>query len=560
MVVIETLWKTKEVAESITRSTSEGFIIEGQAFHVSPYNQRIILDLTTPPGKGSGILLGFLFQLRKWGLHVEKVDEWLEISPVHAPYYEITIRQKQTLERQIKEGLAGISSAVSDFELLWHDLRKYKEYMDYFEMIERGKKEKNPELISRGEQSLKSVFIDMVDVHTGEGIALKLIAPRWPTIISDFMKLTDKDIDPKEIATKYKVSEAEGVVLATKNKLFLEWIKMFRETVEDRYKRIKGLMEARKKSIDEYKTMLKPYITRYRAIRELGETPQGRRTLEAISWFRPAAHAISIDISTIWAWRGYHPPEFFKVPAEVYEEKKDIFKIDFPAEFKESLKIAFKNNPALAAKYGKISTSPTGIEPLDEWVLKLMPYIENYYKIKFTISDLLEAREKLFATLGGRRDPYFMVLEFTVSRTVIRMPDGSEIEDLFFEPFRAYMDTQNVVFLRILELKAKEKELENYISQMLGETVEKRGESVLIEDIVKEEYPTLLKGREKTEEIKKSTKKEKVLRYLIKPGPYETTFDDRVSGMYFREIADVIWRPALNYLKGSVGVPGFRTL
>lgn len=569
MVVVERLWEHPEIKKAITVPTTEGFIIEGRVFHVSPYNQRMILDLSTPPGKASGILLGFLFQLKKWGFHVEKVKEWMEISPVHAPYYEITIRQKQTLERQIKEGLAGISSAVSDFELLLHDLRKYKEYLDYFEKIERGKKEKKPELIAEGEQTLKAIFIDQVDVHTGEGIALKLIAPRWPTIIADFMKLTDEDVDPKDIAKKYKISEAEGVVLATKNKLYMEWREMFRGTVSGRYERIKGLTEARKKSIQEYRNMLRPYITRFRSIRELGETPEGRRILEGISWYRPAAHAVSVDISTIWAWKAYHPPELFKVPTEVPEVKKSIFKIKFPTEFKKAIRKAFKEKPELIKKYGEIYTSPTGIEPLDKWVLKFIREIENEYKIKFSVPDILDAREKLiglYTSYGWTRDPYFMVLEATAMRTVMRMPDGSELEDIWLEPLRSYMDTQNVILLRLLELKAKEKELENYISQMLGEAAELKEKKMTIEEIVKEEYPLLFEGKPVVE--KKGGKKlkvaeflkEKVLFSIIKPGPYETTFDDRVTAMYFREIADVLWKPSLNYLKGSVGVPGFRTL
>lgn len=569
MVVVEGLWKNPKIEKAITNPTSEGFIIEGQAFHVSPYNQRMILDLTTPPGKGSPILIGFLFQLKKWGFHVEKVGEWMEVSPVHAPYYEITIRQKQTLERQIKEGLAGISSAVSDFELLLHDLRKYKEYLDYFEMIERGKKEKNTELIKKGEQTLKAIFIDQVDVHTGEGIALKLIAPRWPTIIADFMKLKDEDTDPKNIAKTYKVSEAEGVVLATKNKLYMEWRGMFKETVTGRYERIKGLVNARKKSIQEYRNMLRPYVTRFRSIRELGETPEGRRVLEGISWYRPAAHAVSVDISTIWAFKAYHPPELFKAPPKVFEERKNIFRIKFPGEFKETIKRAFRKNPELVKKYAKVSASPTGIEPLDKWVWMLIPEIENGYKIKFTVADILDTREKLFdlyAKYGWSKDAYFMVLEFTNSRSVMRMPDGSEMEDLWLEPFRSYMDTQNVILLRLLELKAKEKELENYIAQMLGESAEFKGKKTTIEEIVKEEYPLLFEGKPLPEkkEGKKSKAggllKEKVLHSLIKPGPYETTFDERITTMYFRELADVLWKPALNYLKGSVGVPGFRTL
>lgn len=565
---MENLWHEKIIQDYVTHDTTEGFIIEGECFHVAPFNQRTTLEIDAPQGSIGGLFIGFLSQLGKWGFHREKVEEWIEVSPAHAEYYQMTIQQKQQLEGQIKAGFAGISTAVSDFELLFHDVRKYEEFLEYFEDMERGKKEKKPELVQEAEQSFKAIFIDQVDVHTGEGIALKLIAPRWPTIIADFMKLEDEDTMPEKIAEKLKVSEAEGVVLATKNKLYKEWREDFKDIVMDRYGRLRSLMEARRRSIEEYINMVKPYIARYRYIRELGETPEGRKTLESLSWLRPAGKfvAVSGEYSTIWAWRAFAPPELYKAGAEAASETKSIFKIGFPSDFKEWAKRDYKK---IEEKFSKVKTSPTGIEPLDKWVMGIYPLIEKHYKIKFSLSDILEARNTLidqYSTYEWNwvKSPYFMTFEMPVARLTFHIQGGGETESIVFQNPRNYVDTQNVILLRLLEIKAREMELENYIAEMVGE---KAGAPVqTIKEMIKGELPHLFGEGEKPEE-KKEEKKPQIADFLrrklglnlrlFKPGKYETAFDDRITGPYMREIGQYLYTPYMKYWKGAFGVPGF---
>jgi len=213
----------------------------GEAICLVPGEAEEFLSFTTPMGQVSGVTASLIFQFRKWGYVRYKVDESIWVSPVFKPYYDLVIAQREQLQASIKAGLASISQAISDFELVWHDLRKYKEFLDHFENLEKGKKlmkenkEEGLKLFNRANSTLKSIFIDQVDVHTGETVALKLIANRWPTIIADFLKLQDDDVEPKDIAKKYHVSEAEGVVLATKNKLYLEWRdNLFYPTVKER--------------------------------------------------------------------------------------------------------------------------------------------------------------------------------------------------------------------------------------------------------------------------------------------------------------------------------------
>jgi len=559
----------------------------GTAYHLVVHSERTVLDLTTPPGVANGTLISYFFYLGKRGFEIHKIDDWMEISPVHAQYYQLTIQQKQTLEAQIKERLAGISTAVSDFELLFHDLRKYEEFMDVYEKIEKAKKEKDEKKLMECEQTLKAIFIDQVDVHTGEGIALKLIAPRWPTIIADFMRLKDEDTEPKKIADEYKVSEAEGVVLATKNKLYKEWKEMFKETVTRRYGNLRGMVESRKKSIIEYRDMLKPYVARYRSIRELGETEEGRRTLEKLSYYRPSAQAVSVDLTTTWAWKPLVPPEFTKATRGGLIETKSIFRMPISKKAKQMVKEHIeklkeeKRDKELAdfmEKFGTMQTSPTGIEPLDDFVMDYYNKIEEYYNIELSIEDILKTRNDFISkcTSSHWTSPYFSVMEVGTSRTVIRTPEGAEMEDLWLEPFQPAVDSQNVILLRLLEIKAKEKELERYISDMIGETV--GGKS--IEQILKEEFPALLEGPEvkkeekptielfKRPEIKRKKKEEGFAENIwkkigfelkfIKPGPYEPHLEDIMTGIYIPELVASVYSPSLDFFKAAVGVPGVK--
>ena len=528
-----------------------GFV-QGKAISIMIENCETRIDITTPPGKASGIEKGLLFTLKNDGFDIERIEESIEVSPVHAEYYALTMKQKEELEGRIKSALASLFSAVSELELLEHDLRKYKEFLQYFEQIEKGKKEKNEELVKKANQSLKSIFIDQVDVHTGEGVALKLITQRWPTVIVDFMRLKDEDVDIDKIASKYKISPAEATILATKNKLYLEWRELFKETVQNRYERIRGLVEAKKRSIEEIKSSIKPVLLRYKSIREIGETEEGRRVLQRLSWLRPAREAVSIDISKIWAWKAFLPYGAGRVTFEWRKEKRPIMRMrKIPREFKEWLRAN------LGAEAYKLSgyLPPFKVEPLDRIALRLIKELEDFYKVKFTPEEILDARDRLIEdATKDVKSIYFVVNEIGEERCVIKLPDGTQLEDLTFH-LRTKIESYNLTLVRYLEMKAKDKVLENYINELLGEMSKGRE----VGEIIKEEFPSL-KGearKEKELKIEPLTLFDKIQKIfpIVRTGPYETNFQDRFTKYYLAEGAARCFVPYVNYLKKSVGVP-----
>ncbi|MFZ8830318.1 MAG: hypothetical protein ACO2OO_02635 [Candidatus Aenigmatarchaeota archaeon] len=562
----------------------------GEGINFNPNDQNELLDYTTKLGGCTGVYYGLMFQLGKWGFQSFKVQESIFVSPINKGYYELVIGEKEKLSQQIKSGLASVAQAYADLELILHDLRKYREYVSLFNKIKKvevlkNKKKSEEEIkiaeeeAKRAIQTLRSIFIDQVDIHTdlpNTPIALRSIASRWPTIISDFMKL-EKETSPEEI--KLDVSYAEKVVLATKNKLFLSWLEMFESTVKQRYERLKELAIARENSVKEYKEMLKPIIARYKMINDMLSSPEGRTSIVR-SFFRPDAQAFSLDSMVVWAWKPFAPEEKWKASRE-YFDKIPAKEAGFTDE--EIREIRKKTGKKYIDENGMIEALP--IEPsIDRIVRKIKGEIEEEYKVKITIEDLFEARRRLLNRykagpegVGGITwpfSPYFVFVEIPMLRTVLVLPDGTQIEDLGIENLKTYVKTQNIIIGHILEIMAREKVLENYISSLLGEFgFDKEGRIKRVEDILKEEFPFIYAEGEAEEflEVKKGKeeKKGKAFDFISKIldyfgiqlsffrayGPYEHNVTHRIAKYYFK-YSGTIFNLIKNYLNASFKVPG----
>lgn len=576
----------------------------GMGLNANPFEAEITIDLTAPLGSLVGQYYSLMFQLGKNGFAVFKIDEKIDVSPVFKQYYDLTIQQKQTLEAQVKAGLGQIATAIHDYELIWHDLRKYKEYLDYYTKIEQGElfskskrkeeKEKGEQLKKEGVQTLRSVFIDQVDAHTGEGIALRTITQRWPTIIVDFMRLDDKDTDQKKIAEKYNFSEAEASVLATKNKLFLEWREnLFKPTLKERYQHILRLVEARKASIQKYTDMLKPVIARFRLINDALESAGGRASAMR-TFFQPSSIAYSMDMSRIWAFVPFAPSEKYKVTREYLDEIPPR-KVGFTREEIEQL--------ITVGKFHKGDNLPAlPVEPsVDEIVRMYVPKVEKFYGVKIATGDIFDARKRLtdlflrkaMETRGGvayRKigdyvspgmtwtfSPYYVFLDIPFPRLVYRSPSGSEFEDTMIENMTVQNRSQNIIIVCLLEIIAREKQLENYINQLVGEV----GEPDLktIEELAKEQFPEIFGGQKVVSkpkagiglggmktmknifgDIMDSLGKNFGLRFdwLRARGPYEFAMDDRIAEMFQLEAMYQGYLLVLRHLQKGAGVPGVR--
>jgi len=574
----------------------------GEGINTYPPEREMYLDLNSPMGKGTEALTGLMFQLPRWGFERWKIEEWVDVTPVFQQYYQLTVQQKQQIEQQIKSGLASVSQAISDLDLVSHDFRKYREFMDFFtmidkgnEMIKKGKKEEGEKLRNRGEQTLKAIFIDQVDIHTGEGVALRSIASRWPTIIADFMQMKDKDTDYKKITQDYKkdlgISEAESVILATKNKLYIEWRdRLFRQTVDERYRTMVRLMQARKKSVEEYKVMLRPLMARHKMITD-GLAEKGSRAAQhKLSFWRPDTQAMSMDFVRLWAWKPITFAEKYKGTRQnPFDEVRAVDAGLLPED------IEFLKKPeeegGMGDKFKKETLKALPLEPsIDSVFRKIADDVEKKYDVKITPKDWLAARQMLldrFATSARAGSsfetwvwsPYFVFVDMPVYRSVIRYPSGSELENIFFEDIRAAAQTQNIILGHYLELVARDKQMDVYLLQMLGDAGAK---GATIEQLLKElEWKTEEEKKEEKEEKKgfeisktvgQAKGQIKTVRvglgktletfgfqsaFLRSEGKYQGAFRDRVTKYYMTEVA-AAYDAVINYMKAAFQVPGSR--
>ncbi len=486
---------------------------------IAPENQKIIIDYTAPMGGCTNLYWSLVFWLPKQDYKVKKVDEFMEVSPVHTDIYNLLVGQRERIESQIKSGLASAAQAVVDYELLNHDYRRYIEIWEY---IKRGKSDSHV---------LRSLFVDRIDVHTGEGYSLISMAKRWPTIITDFIRMGSPEFKDKkwesidEIRKALDVPKAEATVLKTKNELYKEWLKLFIPELKERIIRIKVLMDARKKSIDQYKRWLRPYVARHKMMEEaLERSPSASLTNP---YMLPAfGQAVMSTGVRLWAWK-----PLIKLETHKYESIRE-------------------------------SGIPE-IDPYDDVVKEYQEKIEKEYNVQFTesvIKKLINEGLKFGGPHGERNvqmeDYYFIFFDMKIERFVIRVPGGGEIEDLVFNPLSTLVLSQNALLIHLMELWARERQFEREVDELIGLTDEKKE----IEKLEREYEKAGKEGERKSFRkpvvsskinLKKVVKP--ISRYLIRPGPYENNFKERIT-KFFLVASGYMYIEVIGFIKDLMGV------
>jgi len=515
------------------------------------------LNYTGPVGVASAIYYSFVFMLTTEKFNVAKVDEWIEISPTFSDYYQKTIAGKKQLEAQIKEGLGSAASAVADYELVEHDLRKYGRIMRLFS--------------DKDEHSLRAMFIDQVDVHTGEGFSLFSMPKRWPTIITDFQGMNDSDINIDGVSEKLKISKAEATVIVTKNKMYVNWKKEFIEVVKRRYETLKGLETARKKSIEEYKLWLKPYIARYKMTKVGGDSAFGRATMMK-SFADLAGVSTYTNNIQIWAWKTLSPAEVRKKDIIREETTERGFVIDpYDSYVRNNLILDTKNG--LAKEYPWLANERLYCGSCEKFYAEKIeecPKCKRGLEKRTYADEMVEEqilpdwKAKKFAL--NPNELYYSLFLIDVFRAGSRLPIG-EIEDITFSVY-GFTISQNIMLVKLVELKCRDIEFERYIDEIIGL---KAGEEN-IADMVKREFPVLFekKGNEENEldkfkrelrgvfgGISKSlsgiSMPETKGMMFSKPGRYETDYADRIT-KYYLNVTGGDFGTIKNFLKTKMGV------
>ena len=486
----------------------------GEGIFAPPLESVKYLDLEFPMGAGSGTYISLLYQLGKWGYDIYEVQHSIEVSPIYKDYYSLVMEQKQQLDSQIRNGFAALMQAVQDFELIDHDLRKYSEYLKWFADLVKAKKKyekaqkiKNKDGIRRAQEEyreaqhvIKSMFIDQVDAHTGEGLSLRGIAPRWPTIISDFMDLFDDDVDVSDIQERLDVPRAEAIILKTKQELYLDWKERFLTNIISRYKRLKQLAMGRKYSIKDTRDDLIPLISRYKAVKDMRSTPKEAVDL-AHHWLRPDSQALSMDKTLVWAWK----------PFVIKGEPFPYPRIGKDITLKEA---GFNRDERKILKKEGITEIPPlpGVPIMDKHVRNIMKMIYAEHGVRLSVVDVVRHVEDLHrnfsspepyegdflrgpaeAIRAGPRwewSPYYIFVKLPVEKLVLKLPNGTMLEDMMFNGMQAANATQNIIIGHLLERQAILEKDRREIAMMLGyEDLGAPGRTTKIDEILQREYP-----------------------------------------------------------------------
>ena len=469
-------------------------INKGVALCVLPGDQQMRYDFTTQMGGCTGLYYSLAFQLPKWGYVQKKMDEWMDVSPMHPEMYNVTVAQKQKLEQTIKQGLASAAQAVADYELARHDLRKYKEIVDYFKM---GKKD---------EHVLRALFVDRVDSFTGEGYSMITMVKRWPTMITDFIRLSKLDPeerkDVEKIKDKLQVTQAEGTVLKTKNILFEKWKEMFFPEVKDRYARIKNLVKSRERSVDEYRNWLKPYVARFKM---MNETLEKSADADIDNVLVAPGFGLSTGASGIRfvAWVPFTPPEMARPERPEW-----------------------------------------GVKPWDKLVEDWAKKIEKKYDVKIIGNKDFVKRAQAMMEKGDEKPKYrhymyYNIWDIQVTRFVAKTPTAGELENIVFDIWHRTV-SQNIILIHCLEILAQQEQFNKYVKEMIGDKS--------IEDEIRKEVEEYIEGKEEGEKstldqlkkIKNVARPFKPVkrglwwigRLFVKRGPYESNWYERVTKMY----------------------------
>jgi len=339
------------------------------------------------------------------------------------------------------------------------------------------------------------------------------MAKRWPTIITDFIRMRTELDDINKIRKELDVSQAEATVLKTKNELYVEWRDLFRPVVMERYARIKTMVDARKKSIDEYKKWLKPYITKHKMMQEAPEAKPSVFVTNALM-VPGFGQAVMFSGVRIWVWRPFNPEEPGKL---------------------ESV--------AEAKPYGAWE-----IDPYDDFVKKWIPHLEHKYGVKITEKIVRERMkewsssktEKPMPEIDPSR-PYYILFDIVFNRSVTKTPPpaGGETENLMLNPLKTFLISQNILLLHLLELWAIEQKFDREVNELIGapeleEKLRKEVEKEFEEPEKEKRFESLRLFFKKIGSAGSSVKKKikPLSRYFIKPGPYENNFKERVTKVY----------------------------
>ncbi len=436
--------------------------LKGYAWMAQPYEGYGNIVYATTPGKSRNVFNALLdwLDFSKWTTY--QFDKWIEVRPVNSQLYQSVIGQKQELQARIKQALISISQSVSDLELLEHDIRKYEEFKKYLDdmkidlsKVKDPKKKKELEKKKKlAEMAIKAVFVDQVDYHaggTGQGPGrLSMAFMRnnniMPTIVDDFMIM--KGPEDLEEGPLKNLQTVEKNMLRIKWKAYEEWLNTFRKEVEKRLDRLNQLRRSRERTLKQFREWAKPLIARELSIKEGISENLGDIELLKGTPYMSLGEPTSVTFVNVLAFNRLSIVEYQKTPSELYEMEKEKIP-ELENIYDDIAKILiFDEMVGLKVKYPWIT--PQWVDSVKGWCMS-----------------------QVKAQMLGGFSRYIMAsnIRFITRNTIYKGNFEVEIGVYLLDNF---MITPNLMFVKMVEYKAREAEIERYINEMLGLTGKKK--------------------------------------------------------------------------------------
>jgi len=269
----------------------------------------------------------------------------------------------------------------------------------------------------------------------------------------------------------------------------------------------------------EYRNWLKPTIARHRMVQE-GLASEGGRAGLSTAFIKHESQALALSEIVMWVWKDTGPAtEFYKGGTE--ELAKLMAGVESgksrlsPYDNWTKKNLIFHPEQGLAVKYPWIT---------DEWVKNQLP---TFYP---PVNRWMLPHK-----------PYYAFFIITMERANIRMPTGAELEDGTFDVNAVFL-SQNALFVKLLELKAKQEEMNRYVDELIGTgPANVEGKALKFDD------------KNYIEPFKKFFEWFSLDFAFRKGGPYERDFEDRYTKYYAPGVMDK-YRQITGFIKTKMGL------
>jgi hypothetical protein len=188
------------------------------------------------------------------------------------------------------------------------------------------------------------------------------------------------------------------------------------------------------------------------------------------------------------------------------------------------------------------------VKPYDDWTKRNLIFNDKMgliVKYPWITDEWIKDRETEFFSGGApwmnKNRQYYSFFQIKFERTNMRTATGDEIEDGVFDVNMVAM-SQNVLFVKLLELKAKQEEFNKYVDDLLG-----------IPHPIHGRAPALKKKKDTLRPVKNFFDTFSLPIQFIRRGPYERDWDERLTKYYFALMAGDRYVPIVNFLKQKTG-------